>query len=178
MLAASSPYLDLEGAVGGFVAVGHVAAGAIALGGLQSGGGIIEFTLGDKYIDLGQAVGTVEGESHPVGDISGLPIGHDHGQVLLELADVGVGRGAVFGGQILIEIGGSGGIGFHPALIFSEIVAALSPEHGAHQERAHRQTEGKFHGTPPTRIYGHNFRASYASPACDTTNGICGWWSV
>src|SRR5579872_7305904 len=125
--------------------MGHVAAGAVALSRLQSGGGIIELTLRDKRIDLGKAVGTVERESHPVVYVPRLPVGHDHGQVFLEFADVRVRRGAVFGSQILIEIGSSGGIGFHPALIFGEIVA-LSPQQGAHQERAYRQTEGKFHG--------------------------------
>src|SRR5437016_6520173 len=168
ILIGCSLYFDLEGSVGGFVAVGHVAVGATALSRLQRRGGIIELTLRDQHVDMGEAVGSVKSESDAVGYVSGLPIGHDHGQVLLELSNAGVGRGAVFGCEILTDIGHSSGIGFHPALIFGEVVA-LSPQHGARKARAQRQTKGKFHGVVlSTRFSDLIFRASYASPTPDT----------
>src|SRR5207302_7240975 len=94
ILIGCSLYFDLEGSVGGFVAVGHVAVGATALSRLQRRGGIVELTLRDQHVDLGDPVGSVKSESDAVGYVSGLPIGHDHGQVLLELSNAGVGRGA------------------------------------------------------------------------------------
>src|ERR1700720_4452075 len=89
---------NLEGAIRGFVAMGHVAASAVGLSRFHCGGGIVELALRDKHIDLGQAVGTVEREPPAIVNVPSLPVSHDHGQVLLELSDVGVGRGAVFGG--------------------------------------------------------------------------------
>src|ERR1700730_14797132 len=100
---------NLEGAVGGFVAMGHVAASAVGLSRFHCGGGIVELALRDKHIDLGQAVGTVERESHALVYVPSLPVSHDHGQVLLEFADIGVSRGTVFGSEILIEVGDSRG---------------------------------------------------------------------
>src|SRR5207245_5538353 len=101
--------------------MGHVAIPAAGLSRLERSSRIIELALRGQRIDLGKSVGSVESESHAVAYVPGLPIGHDHGQILLELADVGVSGGTVFGSEILSEIGHSGAIGFHPALIFGEI---------------------------------------------------------
>src|ERR1700730_10362286 len=89
---------NLEGAVGGFVAMGHVAASAVGLSRFHCGGGIIELALRNKHIDLGQAVGSVERESHAIVYVPSLPVSPDQCQVLREFSDVGVGRGAVFCG--------------------------------------------------------------------------------
>src|SRR5260370_36888739 len=118
ILVGYSLYLDLKRTVGGFLAMRHVAARAGALRGLQRGGSFIELTLIDQDIDLGKTVGAVESESHAIGYIARLPIGHDHGQVFLQLSEVGVSSRAVFRGEVLVEIGRGGGIAFHPTLIF------------------------------------------------------------
>src|SRR5438067_1471262 len=127
-----SLHFDLKRAVGSFLAVRHVATTAGGLGGLQGGGGLIELTLIYKHIDLSEPVSTVEGEPHGVWHIPGLPVGHDHSQVFLELSDVGVRGRAIFGAEIFREISRRGGIGFHPTLIFREIgLVSLSPHRSA-----------------------------------------------
>ena len=78
--------------------MGHVAASAVGLSRFHCRGGIVELALGNKHIDLGQPVCAVERESHAIVYVAGLPVGHNHRQVLLEFADIGVRRRAVFGG--------------------------------------------------------------------------------
>src|SRR5260370_21029288 len=104
ILVGYSLYLDLKRTVGGFLAMRHVAARAGALRGLQRGGSFIELTLIDQDIDLGKTVGAVESESHAIGYIARLPIGHDPVQVFLQRSDGGMASRAVLGGQGLISI--------------------------------------------------------------------------
>src|ERR1700680_1027324 len=62
ILVGSSLQFNLEGAVGRFVAMGHVAASAVGLSRVHCRGGIVELALGNKHIDLGQPVCAVERE--------------------------------------------------------------------------------------------------------------------
>src|SRR5437899_12814071 len=76
ILVGCSLHFDPEGAVGGFIAVGHVAIPAAGLSRLERCSRFIELALRDQHIDLGKAVGRVESEAPNVVHRPGLAMAH------------------------------------------------------------------------------------------------------